>query len=337
MTKYLPLVRVSAISLFVDFLDDIGTPTETLMKQCKVPIYAFENQNSLISSYQAFNFIDTAASQEDIANLGLIVGAKNTVESLGILGRLISQCFTLYDGILTGIYVGNYFNSCERLWLLEKGDKAYFCQNFIPAKGLILDHVCHFSLMMMIKLIQKVAGEHWYPQNISLQTDFPNFGNHPLQQTQINRDVTINSVEFPRHFLSLPLPSPNHHFSPEEDYHHLYQNVPSSLFSHRLALAITPFLKESYPTLKMASKIANLSPRSLQRKLWKEGLTYEKLLDRIRYDLAIIMLKDRTMRIIDIAYELGYKDPSHFTRAFKRWTGKSPKVYYRSFDKINIK
>lgn len=326
MTKLLPLVRATPFNLFVNFLEENDIPTETLLKQSKLPIYVLDDDNSFLSCYQAFNFVDMIAHRQGIDNFGLLVAQNKGIDSMGILGRLTSQCLTLYDAILTGIYVGNLYNSCEHFWLIEKGENAYFCQEFISSQELILDHICHFSLMMMINLIQKVAGKNWYPKKISLQRHFPII-NHPLKDAEINLDVTINSIAFPRSFLSLPLPSVSYHPSPTEDYLNLYKTTPSHQFSHRLMSAIAPYLKEGYPTLKIASEISNLSPRTLQRRLWEEGLTYEKLIEGIRYNLAIIMLKDPTMKIIDIAYELGYKEPSHFTRAFKRWTGKSPNSY----------
>ncbi|MBL1209740.1 helix-turn-helix domain-containing protein [Geminocystis sp. GBBB08] len=328
MTKLIPLVRVSPIILFVDFLEELGTPTETLLKQCKIPIFALENPNSFISCYQAFNFVHHTAHREGIDNLGILVAEKTNLDSLGILGRLVCNSVTLYNAILTAIYAGNLFNSCERFWLVEQGDTAYFCQQYINTKDLVLDHTCHFCLRMMLNLIQTVAGKHWYPQKISLQTKFSNFTDHPLSEVKINRDVAINSIEFPRSFLSLPLPSlSSNSYSPEVDYVHLHETAPPTNFSQCLELAITPLLKEGYPNINIASEIAKMSIRNLQRTLTKEGLSYSQLITRIRYKTAVDLLQDLTLKIIDIAYELGYEDPAHFTRAFKRWTGLSPNTF----------
>lgn len=327
MKNIIPLVRVAPIHLFVNFLEEVGTPIETLLKQWKISTYAFEDDNLSISCHQAFNFIHDAALQQGISNLGLLVAERNSFNSLGILGRMTTQCLTLYDAILTAIYVGRFFNSCERFWLIERGSKAYLCQEFVYVKELMLDHACYFSLRMMLNLIQIVAGKSWYPKKISLQTNFSNFVDNPLSEVEINRSVAINSIEFPRDFLSLPLPTSTHKFSLEEEYHFLFKTAPPSLFSQRLALVIIPFLKEGYLTLEMVSGIIRITPRTIQRRLAKEGLTYDKLLEQIRYKKAMELLQDKKAKIIDIAYELGYKDPSHFTRAFKRWTGKTPKEF----------
>jgi len=128
MTNYVPLLRVSALIPFVDFLHKLGTPTEKLLRQCKLPIFALDEPNLLISRHQVFDFLNKAASQEGIENLGLLVGEKTPIESLGILGKLTCQSLTLYDAILKAIYLGNLFNSGEHFWLLEDKETAYFCQ-----------------------------------------------------------------------------------------------------------------------------------------------------------------------------------------------------------------
>ena len=70
-----------------------------------------------------------------------------------------------------------------------------------------------------------------------------------------------------------------------------------------------------------------LSLRSLQRKLSAHGVTHHGLVCRIRLRIAEQALLDRSNSVEDVASAAGYKDPSSFNRAFRRWTGKSPRAY----------
>jgi len=67
-----------------------------------------------------------------------------------------------------------------------------------------------------------------------------------------------------------------------------------------------------------------MSERSLQRRLADEGQTFDALLDELRHELALRYLADKTLAIAEVAFLLGYSEPSAFHRAFKRWTGKTP-------------
>lgn len=72
------------------------------------------------------------------------------------------------------------------------------------------------------------------------------------------------------------------------------------------------------------ARIVDVSVRTLQRKLAMAGLTYSDLVRHARYEAAVQELQNSNTRIIDIAYDLGYVDPSNFSRAFRRMAGTSP-------------
>ena len=74
----------------------------------------------------------------------------------------------------------------------------------------------------------------------------------------------------------------------------------------------------------------NMSRRSLQRRLAEAEATYQSLVDETRRDMALRYLEDRGKSATDIAFLLGYSQQSAFTRAFRRWTGKSPSAYRSS-------
>ena len=67
-----------------------------------------------------------------------------------------------------------------------------------------------------------------------------------------------------------------------------------------------------------------MSERSLQRRLSDEGQTFDGLLDELRHELSLRYLADKKIAIAEVAFLLGYSEPSAFHRAFKRWTGKTP-------------
>ena len=72
-----------------------------------------------------------------------------------------------------------------------------------------------------------------------------------------------------------------------------------------------------------------LSPRALQRRLAEEKTTFAAVLARLRQDAAQPLLRDGRLAVAEVAYLLGYEDPSSFQRAFRRWTGVSPRAFRR--------
>ena len=74
------------------------------------------------------------------------------------------------------------------------------------------------------------------------------------------------------------------------------------------------------------ARALNLSLRSMQRKLKARGVSFRKLLDDTRRQLAEQYLKDSTLSVSEIAYLLGFAEVSSFSRAFRRWTGHAPRA-----------
>lgn len=68
----------------------------------------------------------------------------------------------------------------------------------------------------------------------------------------------------------------------------------------------------------------NLSPRHLQRKLKARQLRFTDLVDKVRREDALRLLRDGGRPLTEVAHQLGFSDHSNFTRAFKRWFGQTP-------------
>jgi len=70
---------------------------------------------------------------------------------------------------------------------------------------------------------------------------------------------------------------------------------------------------------------SGLSRQTLFRKLNAEGVTFEKVLDELRHKLALHYLNGKKVSVNQTAYLVGFSHPAAFSRAFKRWTGSSPR------------
>lgn len=95
----------------------------------------------------------------------------------------------------------------------------------------------------------------------------------------------------------------------------------------RIRQALLAALREGDATVEGLSRRLSWSPRSLQRRLLAEGLSFRELAVEARRDLAIELLRGSTASVDKIAERLGFSQGSAFARAFRRWTGRSPSDY----------
>ncbi len=69
----------------------------------------------------------------------------------------------------------------------------------------------------------------------------------------------------------------------------------------------------------------HMTERTLRRRLEKDGLSFQALLDDVRHQTAILLLDDDALTVAAVAERLGYSEPRSFRHAFRRWTGRAPR------------
>jgi AraC-like DNA-binding protein len=98
-------------------------------------------------------------------------------------------------------------------------------------------------------------------------------------------------------------------------------------FLGRVRQSIRDQLRDGLPTLGATARELHTSPRWLQRRLARDGTTFNRILDSVREDLARERVRAHGVSVADVAFELRYSDHSTFVRAFRRWTGTTPGKY----------
>lgn len=73
----------------------------------------------------------------------------------------------------------------------------------------------------------------------------------------------------------------------------------------------------------------HMSDRTMRRHLAIEGVSFQEILNALRYEQAQLALMMTQLSIQDIARQLGYSDASNFGHAFRQWSGMSPRQFRR--------
>jgi AraC-like DNA-binding protein len=98
----------------------------------------------------------------------------------------------------------------------------------------------------------------------------------------------------------------------------------------RTRRAISERLRGGDPSLASVARELGMSERSLQRHLRELGYSFNTLADEVRHATARVYLEQPDMALAEIGFLLGFADQSAFNRAFKRWTGSTPKQARRT-------
>lgn len=98
-------------------------------------------------------------------------------------------------------------------------------------------------------------------------------------------------------------------------------------FAADVTAAIGRILEEEMPTIATVGALLGLRPRTIQHRLRSEDTTFAELLDDVRRARAEHLLRAGRSTIDEIAARLGYSEPSTFYRAFRRWRGTTPATF----------
>lgn len=141
-----------------------------------------------------------------------------------------------------------------------------------------------------------------------------------------------NAICFGEELLSVRLPPMNRHvvrLLVQEAETQLTQLDNSNSIRGRVENLLQPMLPTGEASIQIIANKLGVSRQTLFRKLKAEGITFEKVLDELRYKLAVHYLEERMISVNETSYLVGFSDAAAFSRAFKRWTGSSPRMSRR--------
>ena len=140
---------------------------------------------------------------------------------------------------------------------------------------------------------------------------------------------SMNAILFGEELFSVRMPQPNQYVSSlltERAEALLEKLEESKSVRGRVEKLLIPILHTGEAKIETIARKLALSRQTLFRKLKAEGVTFEQVLDELRHKLALEYLNGKNVSVNETAYLLGFSDAAAFSRAFKRWTGSSPRM-----------
>jgi AraC-like DNA-binding protein len=138
-----------------------------------------------------------------------------------------------------------------------------------------------------------------------------------------------NAIEYARGDMEERLPAGNAELARENDnvLVRYLARMEQATVASRVQRAMLDSLPDGAPSKLAIARSLGMSARNLQRHLAGERTSFKALLDEARVTLARNYVEEGRLSVTEIAFVLGFADTSTFSRAFKRWTGRSPRDY----------
>jgi AraC-like DNA-binding protein len=330
---FIPLCRASALLPFVRFSETIGAPVRRQLADCGLSLEELEAPEALFPLARGFGFAARVARDEGLEHLGFIVGMNTAFQELGAFGRFVLQSDTLHDalGKISGII--QLYNSAQRIWLEQEEGRTLICTAYHPQLDEGWRFGEQFTLTLLINCIRVAAGRTWLPLEIRLAPAIFDLigGKADMLGMPVTRSRTDTALVVESALLRVPMErllreGPG---TAAGDFTALAQSAPPTDFTGSVAYLSRMSLADQLPPLEGVAAAMGVSVRTLQRRLADHGVEFSAILDGVRREQAMVLMRDGTRDLTGIALDLGYSDVTSFSRAFRRWTGVPPGRFRR--------
>jgi AraC-like DNA-binding protein len=298
-----------------------------IFSSAEVPEITPEAAGRFMPQRTLLALLESSARVLGVRDLGLLYGPRLNVADWGPWGAYVRGAATLEGALRRTERAMPYHVSMDTLTLETHGDEAFFVHRAALAGCIGYHHYAPCAAAAMVNLIRAYTGPRWTPTRVEFDLPLP--ASSRDWEAAFACPVMFGSprltVIFPRHQLADQRQA--FHSGPVATMGDLRRLVrhgaPRDFISEVTEIARLRLLEGRTDIDGLARQMV-LGPRTLQRRLSEVGLGYRDLVGRVRMERALDLLRETDIAITEIAGELGYASPSHFTRAFRRETGRPP-------------
>jgi len=299
---------------------------DALLRGTQVAARALDEPNAMVSRATFVSVVERALVLTNEPGLGYYHGLSLKLSSHGALGLLAMTSGTLGDAIA----------SAERFMRLRAVDFSFITSREADTFTIAIHHdnppetevfFCESMLMMLFTVARSLVG-----QQIAARVELP-FHEPPhfrrfahLYPGAVSFGADLARIRFPVAQLELAVLTADSVMARRIERE--CQRELTALRERSSALlAVRRLLRTQqahYPSLEEAAERLMLSTRTLKRKLADQGTSYREVIDGLRRERAVLLLRDPELPLEHIADRLGYTDVASLHRSFRRWFGETP-------------
>jgi AraC-like DNA-binding protein len=343
-----PTVAAGYPKALLDFAVSKGADRRMLVERSHIRVEDLDDQDNRIPLANYLALLEAGIELCNEPALSLLFGEGVMLQDISIVG-LIGVAFDNVESVRRQVnrYApltldaddGGTADAIEvvrengEVWMKFTGNihtgnplliESSFARNVCGARGLMAS-IPNFPNLTFPKAIRFTYAEPSYRAEYDRIFGVPLFF-----------DSHMNAMQIDEAILNLKLPRTNPYLSEimSARADELLKSLEmSKTMRGRVENLVVPMLHTGEVSVETIAVKLGLSRQTLFRKLKAEGVTFEKVLDGLRHQLALHYLNEKKVPVNQTAYLVGFSEPAAFSRAFKRWTGSSPRMYVSDAEK----
>lgn len=328
-THQLPdaFLRVGPLMNLPQLVEELGCNPAPVFASLGFDFTQFADPDFEIPFIPASRLLSRCAAATGCDHLGLLLGERAAISSLGITGFLL-QCAPTVKVALESLL--RHLDLNERggiTTLVAKAGTVQLGYQIILPEASGKAQIYDLAMTYACRLMRSLCGQQWTPTELLMSRQPPR-QLAPYRQvfkSRLRFNECHNALVFDADWLDQPIAGADpllfqYLEQKAEDIH--ARHLPDIVDD--LQILLRRSLAAQHCSVAKISRQLGMHERSLNRYLKAAGTSFRHELGRVRYELAREMLANSTMQAAQIADALDYADTTSFSRAFKHWSGLTP-------------
>ncbi|TJY62275.1 AraC family transcriptional regulator [Sinimarinibacterium sp. CAU 1509] len=330
------LCRSGALLGFSDLADSFGQSPLALLEHVGLPPATLRDPELYIPYTTLADLLTLAAQRCNAPDFGILLGSQQGLEAVGALGTWLCLQVRVGDALTL---INRHLSFHARGVTIDVDTQAPHValeMRLDIVNQTDCDQLLGLSMALLVRSIAQLHGTELKPADVALALPAPRrtanwrriFGHVPTFGAPVSR------VVYPRRLLDLPvrIDSAQRERLNAQWRGNFEQRMPSLDLRLQVERAITALLPTGDCSLERVSQLVDLQPRTLQLRLQQASTSFGQLLKAQREKLAREHLSRSDIDLTTLAMNLGYGELAVFSRAFKLWTGQSPRAWRKAGD-----
>jgi AraC-like DNA-binding protein len=313
-------------------LEELGVPSAPVLKSAGIRREDFDDPLHSEPFGKIDRLFGACVARTGCGHFGLLLSRYVELRSFGIVGRLARNSPTVGAALaeLTKYFALHDSGGSARVSVT--GDSAILSYGIHVPGIRNADQAYDFSVAVMCNMLRELCGPDWRPVVTLLPRRRPADIRpyREIMRAPLRFDALQAAVAFDAQWLARPVPDADPLLRDVLDSRAALEAAGlDPLFHGEVRRAIHELLAARKCCRAAVAHRLGLHERTLGRRLQSAGTTFQELLDATRAEVARQLLHDTRSTVARVASALGYADPTAFTRAFRAWTGLTPREFRR--------
>lgn len=324
-------MRIANLAGFPGLVRSLGADPVALLERHDIDPQLIRDPDHFIDCKAFVDLFEYCSAALNDPLFGLQLAQLQNADVFGAVSALCRAASTVREAVTSFIDFIPVTHAPDTLLELVEGSETAEIRWSVRTDLGFNKQANYQAALLDMKLLRLVGGPAFRPSYVNLAVDMRSRDIAELERQlgcRVNRTPSECAIALPVSALDQPVPSANRLvFELLGGYLDKVRSTSRTTIQDRVADYIRGSLSSGNCSIERCARKLNLSVRTLQAHLGDAGLHFSDMLERQRIDTAKHCLAQAGMSLDDVAARLGYAEQSSFGRAFKRWTGLSPKQF----------